>query len=82
MALKLLFPECYIKLEIGNKIKTFCTGDHQIYGGDLITKLCLTLVTPGTVACPVPLSMEFPRQEYWIGLPFPSPIKYINNHII
>ena len=20
-----------------------------------------------------PLSMEFPRQEYWSGLPFPSP---------
>ena len=24
-----------------------------------------------TVACPVPLSMEFSRQEYWNGLPFP-----------
>ena len=30
-------------------------------------------VTPGTVTCQVPLSMEFPRQEYWHGLPFPSP---------
>ena len=27
----------------------------------------------GTVACQVPLSMGFPRQEYWSGLPFPSP---------
>ena len=26
-----------------------------------------------TVARQVPLSMEFPRQEYWNGLPFPSP---------
>ena len=25
------------------------------------------------VACQVPLSMEFPRQEYWTGLPFPPP---------
>ena len=25
------------------------------------------------VACQVPLSMEFSRQEYWSGLPFPSP---------
>ena len=25
------------------------------------------------VACQAPLSMEFPRQEYWKGLPFPSP---------
>ena len=26
--------------------------------------------TPWTVACQVPLSMGFPRQEYWSGLPF------------
>ena len=25
------------------------------------------------VACPAPLSMEFSRQEYWNGLPFPFP---------
>ena len=30
-------------------------------------------VTPWTVACQVPLSMEFFRQEYWDGLPFPPP---------
>ena len=29
--------------------------------------------TPWTVACQVPLSMRFPRQEYWNGLPFPPP---------
>ena len=29
-------------------------------------------VTPWTVACEAPLSMGFPRQEYWSGLPFPS----------
>ena len=26
---------------------------------------------PQTVACQVPLSMGFPRQEHWIGLPCP-----------
>ena len=26
-----------------------------------------------TVVCQAPLSMEFTRQEYWSGLPFPSP---------
>ena len=26
-----------------------------------------------TVACQVPLSMKFPRQEHWSGLPFPPP---------
>ena len=30
-------------------------------------------VTPGTAAHQAPLSMGFPRQEYWRGLPFPSP---------
>ena len=30
--------------------------------------------TPGTVACQAPLSIEFSRQEYWSGLPFPIPI--------
>ena len=30
-------------------------------------------VTPWTVAYPAPLSMGFSRQEYWSGLPFPSP---------
>ena len=28
---------------------------------------------PWNVAHPAPLSMGFPRQEYWSGLPFPSP---------
>ena len=38
-----------------------------------MNKSCQTLVTPWTVACQSPLSMGFPRQEYWNELPFPSP---------
>ena len=30
-------------------------------------------VTPWTIARQAPLSMEFSRQEYWSGLPFPAP---------
>ena len=30
-------------------------------------------MTPWTVACQARLSMQFSRQEYWSGLPFPSP---------
>ena len=30
-------------------------------------------MTPWTVAHQAPLSMEFPRQEYWNGLPFSPP---------
>ena len=34
---------------------------------------CVQLfVTPWTVACQAPMSMEFSRQEYWSGLPFPT----------
>ena len=39
--------------------------------GGLVTKSCLTLGILWTVACQAPLSMEFPRQECWSGLPFP-----------
>ena len=31
-----------------------------------------SFVTPWTVVHQAPLSMGFPRQEYWSGLPFPS----------
>ena len=34
----------------------------------------LSHVIPWTSACQTPLSMDFSRQEYWSGLPFPSPI--------
>ena len=33
----------------------------------------LLFVTSWTVACQAPLSKGFPREEYWSGLPFPSP---------
>ena len=38
-------------------------------------------MTPWTVAHQVPLSMEFSRQEYWSGLPFPSPGELPNQSI-
>ena len=30
-------------------------------------------MTPWTLSCRAPLSIGFSRQEYWSGLPFPSP---------
>ena len=41
--------------------------------GRLVATSCLTLVTPWTVAPQAPLSLGFSKQEYWSGLPFPSP---------
>ena len=49
---------------------------HLVYlgsgggGGELVAKLCLTLAIPWTVAHQAPLSMGFPRQQYWSELPF------------
>ena len=40
-----------------------------------VAKSCLTLLwPPWTVACQAPLSTALPRQEYWNGFPFPSPV--------
>ena len=38
-----------------------------------VAQSCLTLCDPWTVAYQAPPSMGFSRQEYWSGLPFPSP---------
>ena len=49
-----------------------------------VSKLCMYICaqllssvwlfsTPWAVACQAPLSMGYSRQEYWSGLPFPSP---------
>ena len=38
-----------------------------------VAQSCLTLCDPWTVAHQAPPSMGFSRQEYWSGLPFPSP---------
>ena len=45
----------------------------QLYNLCLVAKSCPTFATAWTIACQAPLSMGFSRQEYWCGLPFPSP---------
>ena len=44
----------------------------------LISQLCLTLCNPWAVACQASLSVGFSGQEYWSGLPFPSPGDFPN----
>ena len=53
--------------------KSQFTVGLKVSGDGLVAKLCPTLATPWTVACQAPLCMGFSRQEYWNGLPFPSP---------
>ena len=54
----------------------------RVYRANLFLQSCICacllshvwlFVTLWTVACQAPLSMEFSRQEYWSGLPFPTP---------
>ena len=42
----------------------------------------LSHVIPWTSARQAPLSMDFSRQEYWSGLPFPSPIFFFLKNFI
>ena len=43
-----------------------------------VTQLCLTLATPWTAAHQAPPSMGFSRQEYWSGVPLPSPCRILH----
>ena len=49
------------ELEVTLKVKVKSLSPVQLF------------VTPQTVAYQASLSMGFSRQEYWSGLPFPSP---------
>ena len=49
-----------------------CTGFSLSVSPCVCAQSYLTAI-PWAVACQAPLSMGFSRQEYWSGLPFPSP---------
>ena len=75
------FLECsIINLTFYNHLFSFSYQGKKVImhggggGGGLFTKLCPVLATPWTIALQAPLSMGFPRQEYWSGLPFTSPV--------
>ena len=49
-------------------------NDTDLTGSESkVAQPCPTLCDPWTVAHHTPPSMGFSRQEYWSGLPFPSP---------
>ena len=66
------FGEFYANT-VSDCLSNIYTSVSEDDGAGLVTKSCLTLVAPWTVACQAPLSMGLPRQEHWSGLPFPSP---------
>ena len=46
---------------------------HKIFNNVKLLSRVRLFVIPWTVVHQVPLSVGFSRQEYWSGLPFPSP---------
>ena len=58
---------------LGLLVCAVCSGVCCVLGCVLCARSGLTPVTPWTVAHQAPLPMGFSRQEYWSGLPFPSP---------
>ena len=44
----------------------------------LVAQSCLALCDPMDCSHQAPLSMGFSRQDYWSGLPFPSPGDLLN----
>ena len=62
-----------LKFPICSHMLSFVQENFLIYC-EVKSLSCVRLfVTPWTVAHQAPPSMGFSRQEYWSGLPFPSP---------
>ena len=71
------------------RLRSLCTDTAMLYDitlGHMCVCVCVCVcvcmlsrsvmsdsATPWTIACQAPLFMEFSRQKYWSGLPFPSP---------
>ena len=53
--------------------KSYVNFTHSCVCAQLLSHVRL-FVTPWTVAYQAPQSVGFSRQEYWSGLPFPSPM--------
>ena len=62
-----------LTIEAESKVTQILELAGNACGGAVVTASCLTLATSWTIAHQTPLFMRFPRQEFWSGLPFPSP---------
>ena len=51
----------------------------KVKSGCEVAQSCPTLATPWTAAYQAPPSMRFARQEYWSGLPLPSPMTNLDS---
>ena len=69
---KNLFNEFLIITKFIFHLPAICWRYWPCMHAQLLSHVQLFL-PPWIVTCQAPLSMEFSRQEYWGGLPFPSP---------
>ena len=69
----ILFLPIKVAGEVCTKRVRYWTEYIKCESESEVTQLCPTLCDPWTVAHQAPPSMGFSRQEYWSGLPFPSP---------
>ena len=70
-----------VHLKTSKKPSPMLGGASSLPRGSLCPNMCCVcqslshaqlFATPWTLALQAPLSMGFPREEYWSGLPFPS----------
>ena len=74
-----------LKNHLGSSNPTACCDCVLIFDSSCAVLCCAQslgrvrlFATPWTVTGQAPLSIAFPRQEYWSGLPFPSPGHLLN----
>ena len=65
-------PSFFSNPPVKQKVKMKVTQLFLTFEAKSVSRVQL-FVIPWTVAYKAPLSIEFSRQEYWSGLPFPSP---------
>ena len=65
------FVATWMDLEIIMRSEVHWEEQDISYRNRNVAQSCLTLCDP--MNCQASLPMEFSRQEYWSGLPFPSP---------
>jgi len=63
---------CSGRVNRGTSLQKICCSGSRWICVQSLSHVQL-FATPWTVALQAPLSMEFSRQEYWSGLPFPPP---------
>ena len=72
---KCLFQNDFHKKDLGSvtAVSTQSAVALKSFTNNLVCLIAFDFLIPWTIARQAPLSMGFSRQEYWSGLPFPSP---------